>query len=117
MKTKNSSSAPKDSTQGLIRYCCIYVHFPDGETWSDYVHIAGGLNAWVQNTKLFRSQPEAASKLLKTGEYHRKVKHIVRGKVGYVTERMVITDTPCERRWGLNKKVKRITNSFMRGKQ
>lgn len=108
MKTKNSSRAPKDSTQGIIRYCHVYVHFPDGETWQDCTHIAGGLNAWVMNTALFKNSPEAAQKLLKTGEYHRKVKHIIRGKTGYVTERMLIADQPIERRWGLNKKVKRV---------
>lgn len=108
MKTKNSSSRPKDSTQGLIRYCCIYVHFPDGETWQDCTHIAGGLNAWAKNTKLFLSNPEAVSKLIKTGEYHRKVKHLINGKAATVTERMVISETPIERRWGLNKSIKKM---------
>lgn len=114
MKTKRSSSAPKDSTQGLIRYCCIYVHFPDGETWSDYTHIAGGLNAWVKNTKLFMTDPEAAGKLIKKGEYHRKVYHMINGKRQSVTERMVISETPCERRWGINKKVVRKVGQQIR---
>jgi len=101
MKTKNSSSAPRDSTQGLIRYCNYYLMFPDGEVWSDYTHIAGGFHSWVVRTSLFRSNPEAASKLLKKGDHHWKDKN-------GVTHRMVISDAPCERKWGINQKVKRI---------
>lgn len=100
MKTKNSNSSPKDSTQGLIRYLNYTLEFPDGERWTDYTHIAGGLNAWVVNTALWKTKPEAARRLIKTGEYHWKDNN-------GVLHRMVISEWPCERKWGLNKSIKR----------
>lgn len=100
MKTRNSSGRPTDHTPGQIRYCNYYLEFPDGEVWSDYTHIAGGYNAWIQNTAIWRQRPDLARKLAIKGEAHWKdhngVKH-----------RMKISDTACERRWGLNKQVKR----------
>lgn len=99
MKTKNSSSAPRNSTQGLIRYCNYTIEFPDGETWSDYVHIAGGLESWVTRTALHKMNPEAAKRLMQKGEYAWYVSH---GKMGRVRHRMVVADTACERKWGTN---------------
>lgn len=108
MKTKNSSSAPRDSTQGLIRYCNYYVEFPDGEVWSQYTHIAGGLLAWVKNTALYRANPDAARKLIKSGEFHWKVKTMTTQGLGSVIHRMVISEQPCAMNWGLNKKIKHM---------
>lgn len=104
MKTKNSSSSPKDQTPGDIRYCNYYIEFPDGEVWSDYTHIAGGLESWITRTTLHKMNPEAARMLIKKGEYHWYVSH---GPLGRVRHRMVVSDTPCERKWGLNNKIKR----------
>lgn len=102
MKTKNSSQAPRDSTQGHIRYCNYYVEFPDGEVWSDYTHIAGGLESFITRTLLHRINPDAARNLIKKGEYHWYVSH---GKLGKVRHRMVVSDVACERNWGKNKRV------------
>ena len=101
MKTKNSSSAPRDQTPGEIRYCNYYLEFPDGEQWSDYTHIAGGLESWITRTALYKMNPDAARMLMKKGEYHWYVRH---GKMGSVRHRMVISATPCPRNWGRRKK-------------
>jgi len=103
MKTKNSSSRPKDSTQGLIRYCNYYLEFPDGEIWSDYSHIAGGLESWVKRTALYKMNPDAARALVQKGEYHWYVSH---GPAGRVRHHMKISDVACERKWGRNTKVR-----------
>lgn len=100
MKTKNSSSRPRDSAKGLIRYCCYFLEFPDGEVWSDYTHIAGGYNAWIQNTAIWKTRPDVARKLSMKGECHWKDHN-------GVTHRMQVSDKPCERNWGLNKKIRR----------
>lgn len=91
MKSKRSSAAPRDATPGEVRFCNYYIEMPDGDTWSDYTHIVGGLNAWIINTAIFRANPEAASSLLKSGEYHWKDHN-------KVLHRMVISNTPCERK-------------------
>lgn len=97
MKTKNSSSAPRDQTPGDIRYCNYFLEFPDGETWSDYTHIAGGLNAWIMNTAVWKRNPELAQKLLKKGQAHWK-------DTNGVTHRMVIAEKPCVQKWGTRRK-------------
>lgn len=102
MKTKNSSSRPKDSTQGLIRYCNYYLEFPDGEVWSDYAHVAGGLESWITRTALHKMNPDSARALMQKGEFAWYVSH---GKTGRVRHRMEISETPCARKWGLNSKV------------
>lgn len=103
MKTKRSNSAPRDSTQGLIRYCNYYLEFPDGEVWHDATHIAGGFHSWVVRTTLFRSNPDAARSLMKKGAHHWKDHN-------GVTHRMVISETPVARKWGLNKKVRHLSS-------
>lgn len=100
MKTKQSSSAPRDSTQGHIRYCNYTLEFPDGETWSDYSHVAGGLSSWITRTMLHKTNPEAAKRLLQKGEYHWYVSH---GSLGRVRHHMKLADAPCERNWGVNR--------------
>lgn len=102
MKTKRSSSAPKDSTQGLIRYCNYYIEFPDGDIWTDCTHIAGGLESWITRTALHKINPDAAKSLMQRGEYSWYVSH---GDKGRIRHRMVISETPIERKWGLNKQV------------
>lgn len=100
MKTKNSSLAPRDQTPGDIRYCNYYLEFPDGEVWSDYTHIAGGLEAWIKNTALYKMNPDAARALQRKGEYAWYVSH---GTKGRVRHRMVISEEKCEQRWGKGK--------------
>lgn len=101
MKTKNSNRSPRDSTQGLIRYCNYYLEFPDGDIWHDSVgHIAGGLHSWVVRTALFRRNPDGARALMKKGEHHWKDSN-------GVIHRMVISDTPIGRKWGINRQIKR----------
>lgn len=107
MKTQNSSSRPRDATPGEIRYCNYYIEFPDGEVWSDYTHIAGGYNAWIQNTAIWRNNPDLARKLSIKGEAHWKDHN-------GVTHRMKISDEACERKWGLNKKIKRTALEIVR---
>lgn len=102
MKTKNSSSRPTDSTPGLVRYCNYYLEFPDGEVWSDYTHIVGGYNAWIKNTAIWRNRPDLARNLALKGEAHWKDHN----GVGH---RMKVSDTPCERKWGLNRQIKNKT--------
>lgn len=102
MKTKNSSSRPKNHTPGEVRYCNYFLTFPDGEEWSEYVHIVGGLESWITNTTLHKMNPEAARKLVQKGEYHWYVSH----PQGKVRHRMVLSETPCERKWGLGKKLR-----------
>lgn len=109
MKTKNSSSAPRDSTQGLVRYLNYFIEFPDGEVWQQSTHIVGGLLAWVKNTALYRTNMEAARKLISTGEYHWKVPHNIAGKRTSVTHRMMISEAPVSTNWGLNKKIKHVS--------
>jgi hypothetical protein len=98
MKTKNSSRAPKDSTQGLVRYCNYFLEFPDGDVWGDFTHIVGGFDAWIRNTALWRKNPDRVRTLVKKGEVHWK-------DTNGVIHRMQISETPCVRKWGLNKKV------------
>ncbi len=100
MKTRNSSSRPVNHTPGQIRYCNYFLEFPDGEVWSDFTHIAGGYNAWIKNTAIWRNRPDLARKLAMKGEAHWKDHN-------GVTHRMQIADSPCTRVWGLNKKHKR----------
>lgn len=102
MKTKNSNSSPKDQTPGEIRYCNYYLEFPDGEVWSEYTYVAGGLESWITRTKLHILNPEAAKRLMQKGEYHWYVSH---GKMGKVRHHMKLEAMPCERNWGLNKKI------------
>lgn len=104
MKTKKSSSAPRNHTPGEVRYCNYYIEFPDGNQWSDYTHVAGGLESWVTRTALHKTNPEAAKRMIQKGEYHWYVSH---GDMGRVRHHMVLSDTPCERRWGLNENIKR----------
>lgn len=111
MKTKNSSAAPRDSTQGLIRYCNYYVEFPDGDRWSDYTHIAGGLESWISRTTLHKMNPEAARKLTQKGEYHWYVSH---GDKGRVRHHMIISEIPCERKWGLNNQIVKKTGIVLK---
>ena len=114
MKTKNSNRSPRDSTQGLIRYCNYFIEFPGnfqveemrGEIYQDSTHIAGGLVAWIKNTALYKSNIEAARKLMQTGEYHWKDQN-------GALHRMVISETPVERRWGLNKQNKHVSKGSM----
>jgi len=107
MKTKNSTTRPKDSTQGLIRYCNYYIEFPDGEVWSDYTHIVGGYNAWIKNTAIWKQKPDLARRLAMKGEAHWKDHNGVQ-------HRMQVSETACERNWGLNKKVKRTAIEIVR---
>lgn len=100
MKTKNSAPTPRDSTQGLIRYCNYYLEFPNGEVWHDSTHIAGGLHAWITNTRLYKTNPEAALRMIKSGEAHWKDSNGVQ-------HRMVLSETAVPRKWGLNKKIRR----------
>lgn len=108
MRTKNSSNAPKDSTPGLLRFCNYYIEFPDGDRWSDYTHIVGGFNAWIQNTQIYKKDPVAAQSLIKTGQAHWKDNN-------GVVHRMVISEHACERKWGLNNGVKRNNVGFIKG--
>ena len=103
MKTKNSSSRPRDLTPGDIRYCNYTLEFPDGSTWTDYTHVAGGLESWITRTRLHKTNPRAAEALIKKGEYHWYVSH---GPLGKVRHHMQISDVKCERAWG-SKQVKR----------
>lgn len=107
MKTKNSAPSQKDSTQGLIRYLNYSIEFPGGEVWSDYSHIAGGLESWITRTALHKMNPEAAKRLMQKGEYAWYVSH---GDKGRVRHMMKISETPCERKWGLNQSVIRMTH-------
>lgn len=107
MKTKNSSNAPRDQTPGDIRYCNYTIEFPDGETWSDYTHIAGGLESWIKRTALYKMNREAAIKLMQKGEYAWYVSH---GRMGRVRHRMQISEEKCERKWGLNSKIKIVSS-------
>ena len=100
MKTKNSAITPRDSTQGHIRYCNYTLEFPDGEIWTDYTHIAGGLESWVTRTMLHKTNPDAARALIKKGEYHWYVSH---GTMGRVRHHMKVSDTKCEQNWGSNR--------------
>lgn len=100
MKTKNSSTRPQDSTQGLIRYCNYYLEFPDGEVWSDYTHIVGGYSAWLKNTAIWRKYPDVARSLSLKGEAYFKDHN-------GVIHRMKISETACDRKWGTNKKIRR----------
>lgn len=96
MKTKNSSAAPRDATPGEIRYLNYFLEFPDGEVWSQFMHIAGGLSAWVKNTAIYRNNPDAARKLMQQGVHSWKdrngVKHVMR-----------IDNSPCQHKWGTGK--------------
>jgi hypothetical protein len=103
VKTKNSSAAPRDSTQGVIRYCNFYLEFPDGEVWHDSAHIAGGLYAWATNV-MSKTDPEVGRALLKKGEFHRK-------HPDGTTHRWVVSDTPVEHKWGLNKGITRVSGT------
>jgi hypothetical protein len=96
MKTKNSRPSPRNKTPGEIRYCLYSIEFPDGDVWTDYTHIAGGLNAWIKNTGIWRKQPDRALNLIKRGQTHWKDRN-------GITHRMVISETPCERKWGTGK--------------
>lgn len=107
MKTRNSNSAPRDSTQGLIRYCNYYLEFPDGEVWSDYSHIAGGLNSWIMRTAIWRTDVKRAQDLMRKGQTHWKDNN-------GVTHRMQISETACTRKWGLNRKIKRSAIEVVR---
>lgn len=107
MKTRNSSSRPTDNTPGQIRYCNYFLEFPDGEVWSDYTHVAGGYNAWIKNTAIWRNNPDVASKLASKGEAHWKDHN-------GVIHRMKISDVACERKWGLNRKIKRTAIELAR---
>jgi len=107
MKTKNTRNSPRDSTPGHIRYCNYFLEFPDGEVWSDALHIAGGFNAWIKNTALWRTKPDLARTLVMKGEAHWKDSN----GVGH---RMIISDSPVERKWGLNKKHKRSAIEIVR---
>ena len=107
MKTRNSSSRPRNHTPGEIRYCNYYLEFPDGEVWSDFTHIAGGYNAWIKNTAIWRQRPDLARKLAIRGEAHWKDHN-------GVEHRMVISDTPCVRNWGLKNKIKRTAIEIVR---
>lgn len=98
MKTKNSAPTPRDSTQGLVRYCNYFMEFPDGEVWHDSTHVVGGFHAWIKNTNLYKTKPEVALKMARTGEAHWKDSN-------GVEHRMILSETPVERKWGLNKKV------------
>jgi hypothetical protein len=102
MKTKNSNRSPRDSTQGLIRYCNYYLEFPDGDVWCDYVHIAGGFHSWIQRTVLWKTNPDAARKLVTNGEHHWKDNN-------GVLHRMVISETPVVKKWGKPGQVRRGT--------
>lgn len=108
MKTRRSSAAPRDATPGHVRYCNYYVMFPDGEVWHQSTFIAGGLLAWVKNTTLYRTSPEAARKLIKSGEYHWKVKTMTAHGPGSVTHRMVIASEAVPTKWGNQKIIHRV---------
>jgi hypothetical protein len=105
MKSKNSNTRPRDATPGDIRYCLYSIEFPDGDVWTDYTHIAGGYNAWIKNTAIWKNNPDVARVLSQKGEAHWKDHN-------GVTHRMKISETPCERKWGLNKKHVRRTNLY-----
>lgn len=90
MKTRNSSSAPRNKTPGDIRYLNYYIELSNEIIRADYTHIAGGLHAWVKNTAIWRRNPELAVKLVQKGQAHWKDHN-------GVTHRMVISNTPCER--------------------
>lgn len=100
MKTKNSSRSPRNRTPGDIRYLNYYLEFPDGTVWSDYSHIAGGLESWITRTRLYKDNPDAARALVQKGEYHFYLSH---GTMGRVRHHMVISDTKCEQNWGTGK--------------
>lgn len=61
----------------------------------------GGYNAWIKNTAIWRNNPDLARTLATKGEAHWKDHN-------GVEHRMKISDTACERKWGLNKKIKQI---------
>lgn len=100
MKTRNSSSRPANHTPGQVRYCQYFLEFPDGDVWSDYFHIAGGFNAWIKNTAIWKKNPDRARTLAMKGECHWKDNN-------GVIHRMRITETPCDRKWGINRQIKR----------
>src|SRR4051812_11287944 len=100
MKTKNSSSRPEDWTPGVIRYCNYYLEFPDGDVWSDFTHVAGGFVSWIERTALWKKDPELARMLATKGEAHWKDHN-------GVEHRMIISETPCNRKWGKPDRIKR----------
>jgi hypothetical protein len=100
MKTKNSSSRPRDQTQGETRYCNIYIEFPDGEVWSDSIYFAGGLAAWITNTRIWKNKPDLARNLMLKGEAHWK-------QSNGVVEHWKIEEKPCSRKWGKPGQIKR----------
>lgn len=106
MKTKNSSSKPIDNTPGQIRYCNLYLEFPDGEVWSNYTHIAGGFNAWLRNVgRWITKQPGVLRNLEVKGEAHWDQRLPIDGHMLIVKYRIKISEVPCEVKWGLNKNV------------
>lgn len=105
MKTKNSNSAPRDSTQGEIRYLNYSLEFPDGEIWTDYTHVAGGLDSFITRTNLHVLNPDAARALVKKGEYHWYASH---GALGRVRHHMKLSNEKCEQNWGSKRIIKGI---------